>query len=227
MKQRLIVVTLILLVVVFVSSAEANERGLINKAIELIYDLSQAPDRAPFLELLKRAEGIAIFPEVRRVGMVIGGYSGEGIVLRRDRGYWYGPAFFRLEGISLGPHFGVEVQGLVLLLMNRSGMEIFYQGGATTLSGSLGIAAGPIGRSFSLGVDTELQASIYSYSLSRGLFWGASLEGAKLVENERAAQRFYQKRISSREILTSYPVEETATRNLTRLLENLIKEREK
>jgi len=214
-------------VVVFVSSAEANERGLINKAIELIYDLSQAPDRAPFLELLKRAEGIAIFPEVRRVGMVIGGYSGEGIVLRRDRGYWYGPAFFRLEGISLGPHFGVEVQGLVLLLMNRSGMEIFYQGGATTLSGSLGIAAGPIGRSFSLGVDTELQASIYSYSLSRGLFWGASLEGAKLVENERAAQRFYQKRISSREILTSYPVEETATRNLTRLLENLIKEREK
>ncbi|HOQ67934.1 MAG TPA: lipid-binding SYLF domain-containing protein [Candidatus Atribacteria bacterium] len=227
MKQRLIVVTLILLLVVFVSSAEANERGLINKAIELIYDLSQAPDRAPFLELLKRAEGIAIFPEVRRVGMVIGGYSGEGIVLRRDRGYWYGPAFFRLEGISLGPHFGVEVQGLVLLLMNRSGMEIFYQGGATTLSGSLGIAAGPIGRSFSLGVDTELQASIYSYSLSRGLFWGASLEGAKLVENERAAQRFYQKRISSREILTSYPVEETATRNLTRLLENLIKEREK
>ena len=227
MKQRLIVVTLVLLVVVFVSSAEANERGLINKAIELIYDLSQAPDRAPFLELLKRAEGIAIFPEVRRVGMVIGGYSGEGIVLRRDRGYWYGPAFFRLEGISLGPHFGVEVQGLVLLLMNRSGMEIFYQGGATTLSGSLGIAAGPIGRSFSLGVDTELQASIYSYSLSRGLFWGASLEGAKLVENERAAQRFYQKRISSREILTSYPVEETATRNLTRLLENLIKEREK
>jgi len=226
-KQRLIVVTLILLLVVFVSSAEANERGLINKAIELIYDLSQAPDRAPFLELLKRAEGIAIFPEVRRVGMVIGGYSGEGIVLRRDRGYWYGPAFFRLEGISLGPHFGVEVQGLVLLLMNRSGMEIFYQGGATTLSGSLGIAAGPIGRSFSLGVDTELQASIYSYSLSRGLFWGASLEGAKLVENERAAQRFYQKRISSREILTSYPVEETATRNLTRLLENLIKEREK
>ena len=227
MKQRLIVVTLILLLVVFVSSAEANERGLINKAIELIYDLSQAPDRAPFLELLKRAEGIAIFPEVRRVGMVIGGYSGEGIVLRRDRGYWYGPAFFRLEGISLGPHFGVEVQGLVLLLMNRSGMEIFYQGGATTLSGSLGIAGGPIGRSFSLGVDTELQASIYSYSLSRGLFWGASLEGAKLVENERAAQRFYQKRISSREILTSYPVEETATRNLTRLLENLIKEREK
>ncbi len=224
MKQRLIVVTLILLLVVFVSSTEANERGLINKAIELIYDLSQAPDRAPFLELLKRAEGIAIFPEVRRVGMVIGGYSGEGIVLRRDRGYWYGPAFFRLEGISLGPHFGVEVQGLVLLLMNRSGMEIFYQGGATTLSGSLGIAAGPIGRSFSLGVDTELQASIYSYSLSRGLFWGASLEGAKLVENERAAQRFYQKRISSREILTSYPAEETATRNLTRLLEKLIQE---
>lgn len=225
MKRRLIIVTLILLLIVFVPSLPASERGLINEAIELIYDLSQAPDRAPFLELLKRAEGIAIFPEVRRVGMVIGGYSGEGIVLRRDRGYWYGPAFFRLEGISLGPHFGVEVQGLVLLLMNNSGMEIFYQGGATTLSGSLGIAAGPIGRSFSLGVDTELQASIYSYSLTRGLFWGVSLEGARLVENKKAAQRFYQKQLSSREILTSYPAEETATRNLTRLLENLIQER--
>ena len=77
MKQRLIVVTLILLVVVFVSSAEANERGLINKAIELIYDLSQAPDRAPFLELLKRAGRNSYLSRVRRVGMVIGGYSGE------------------------------------------------------------------------------------------------------------------------------------------------------
>jgi lipid-binding SYLF domain-containing protein len=156
--------------------------------------------------------------------MVIGGYSGEGVALRRDKGYWYGPAFFRLEGISIGPHFGVEVQGLVLLLMNKSGMEVFYKGGATTLSGSLGLAAGPVGRNFSLGVDTELQASIYSYSISRGLFWGASLEGAKLEENKKAAQRFYKKNLSSREILTSYPVEETATRNLTRLLEKLIQE---
>ena len=105
----------------------ANEIDLINKSIELIYDLSQAPDRAPFLELLKGAEGIAIFPEVRRVGVMIGGYAGEGIVLRRDRGYWYGPAFFRLEGISVGPHFGVEVQGLVLVIMNESGMEVFCQ----------------------------------------------------------------------------------------------------
>ena len=202
----------------------ANEIDLINKSIELIYDLSQAPDRAPFLELLKGAEGIAIFPEVRRVGVMIGGYTGEGIVLRRDRGYWYGPAFFRLEGISVGPHFGVEVQGLVLVIMNESGMEVFCQGGATTLSGNLSIAAGPVGRSFSLGVDTELQASIYSYSLSRGLFLGASLEGAKLEENKQAIKYFYKKELSSREILTSYPVEETATRNLTRLLEKLIQE---
>jgi len=226
-KWQLVVVTLIFLLGILISPLAASEIDLINKAIELVYDLYQAPDRAPFLELLKRAEGIAIFPEVRRVGMVIGGYTGEGIVLRRDRGYWYGPAFFRLEGLSIGPHFGVEVQGLVLLLMNKSGMEVFYQGGATTLSGSLGIAAGPVGRSFSFGVDTELQASIYSYSISRGLFWGASIEGAKLEENKRAAQRFYQKELSSREILTSYPAEETATRNLTRLLEKLIKERGK
>ncbi len=82
-----------------------------------------------------------------------------------------------------------------------------------------------VGRSFSFGVDTELQASIYSYSISRGLFWGASIEGAKLEENKRAAQRFYQKRLSSREILTSYPAE-NCYRNLTRLLEKLIKERE-
>ena len=81
-----------------------------------------------------------------------------------------------------------------------------------------------MGRSFSLGVDTELQASIYSYSLSRGLFLGASLEGAKLEENKQAIKYFYKKELSSREILTSYPVEETATRNLTRLLEKLIQE---
>ncbi len=58
-----------------------------------------------------------------------------------------------------------------------------------------------------------------------GAILGASIEGAKLEENKRAAQRFYQKELSSREILTSYPAEETATRNLTRLLEKLIKER--
>ncbi|MGC8778970.1 MAG: lipid-binding SYLF domain-containing protein, partial [Candidatus Caldatribacteriaceae bacterium] len=163
---------------------EAKEK-LILQAQELLSVLEESVDRSLFAALLRRAPGIAIFPEVKRVGLVVGGYFGEGLVLREDeKGQFFGPAFLKIEGLSVGPQIGVQVQGLVLLLMNREGIEAFYEDGFT-LGGSISIAAGPLGRGFSAGVDTGFTSSIYAYAVARGFFAGISLEGARVRENEK------------------------------------------
>ncbi|MGQ9474134.1 MAG: lipid-binding SYLF domain-containing protein [Candidatus Caldatribacteriaceae bacterium] len=134
---------------------EAQEK-LITQAIEALEELQGSLDQPLFAFLLKRAEGIAIFPEVKRVGLVVGGYFGNGLLLREDeRGRFFGPAFFRIEGVSIGPQIGIQSQGLVLLVMNQTGIEAFYQDGIT-LGGSLSVAAGPVGRGISAGIDSEL-----------------------------------------------------------------------
>ncbi|MGQ9747631.1 MAG: lipid-binding SYLF domain-containing protein [Candidatus Caldatribacteriaceae bacterium] len=93
---------------------------------------------------------------MKRVGLVVGGYFGNGLLLREDeRGRFFGPAFFRIEGVSIGPQIGIQSQGLVLLVMNQTGIEAFYQDGIT-LGGSLSVAAGPVGRGISAGIDSEL-----------------------------------------------------------------------
>jgi lipid-binding SYLF domain-containing protein len=205
---------------VFAAPLQAGEK-LITQAQEVLEELRESLDRSLFAALLKRAEGIAIFPEVKRVGLVVGGYFGEGLVLREDEeGRFFGPAFFRIEGVSVGPQIGIQSQGLVLLLMNRAGVEAFYKDGFT-LGGNISITAGPVGRGFSAGVDTELSSSIYAYAISRGLFVGASLEGSRIREDERANQQFFGRKISAREILTGKPVEDRATRELLQIIKKI------
>jgi len=104
--------------------------------------------------------------------------------------------------------------------MNRAGVEAFYKDGFT-LGGNISITAGPVGRGFSAGVDTELSSSIYAYAISRGLFVGASLEGSRIREDERTNQQFFGRKISAREILTGKPVEDRATRELLQIIKKI------
>lgn len=195
--------------------------SLISKARELLEELEESVDRSLFTSLLRRAEGVAIFPEVKRVGLFLGGYFGKGLVLREDEnGRFFGPAFFKIEGLSVGPQVGIQVQGLVLLLMNREGIETFYKDGFT-LGGNISIAAGPLGRGFSAGVDTELSSSIYAYAIARGFFAGISIEGARIRDNKKANEAFFGRKISVQEILTGKQAEDSATRELIRTIRRL------
>lgn len=211
----------ILLLCFFLSfCAEAQEK-LITQAIEVLEELQESLDQPLFTFILQRAEGILIFPEVKRIGLVVGGYFGNGFLLREDeKGRFFGPAFFRIEGVSIGPQIGIQSQGLVLLVMNRAGIESFCQDGVI-LGGNISVTAGPVGRGISAGVDLELSSGIYSYAISRGLFVGISLEGARIRENQRVNERFFGRRITSREILTQKMVEDPATFKLLRIIKRI------
>ncbi|MEN3186992.1 MAG: lipid-binding SYLF domain-containing protein [Atribacterota bacterium] len=216
--KRLLIAIILCFVIALPLLAREN---LIIQSRELLEELEESVDRSLFTSLLRRAEGVAIFPEVKRVGLFLGGYFGEGLVLRKDKkGRFFGPAFLKIEGLSVGPQIGVQVQGLVLLLMNRQGIEAFYKDGFT-LGGNISIAAGPLGRGFSAGVDTELSSSIYAYAIARGFFAGISIEGARIRDNKKANEAFFGRKTSVQEILTEKQAEDRATRELIRTIRRL------
>ena len=175
---------------------------IINESIEVLEEMSVSEDSGAFGALLKEAEGIAIFPSIIKIGWGIGGQYGKGIIFRKDSrvGIWYGPASVKIKSISIGPQIGIQSIALVLVISNERGMEGFMEDNVT-LGGTASIAAGPLGRSLSADTDYKFKASIYSYSLSKGAYIGASFQGSAIEEDSEANELFYGKKISNRSIL--------------------------
>jgi lipid-binding SYLF domain-containing protein len=143
--------------------------------------------------LLQDAQGVAVIPGVFRAGFVVGGRLGRGVVLsRQGGGTWGNPLFITLAGGGVGWQIGVQSTDLVLVFRTRSSVDRLFKGkDKLTLGGDISVAAGPVGREFSAGTDAQLRAEIYSYSRSRGLFAGLSLEGAGLLVDHKATRAFY------------------------------------
>ena len=199
------IVGLILAVVLaFSHSAEAKSPdSLISDATMVLREIAAQPDNAPLKYLLNNAYGVAIFPDVIRVGLGLGGRYGEGLLLRRDpdTNLWYGPYFLDIKGLSYGIQVGIQSTSLVLVITNERGINNLRDG-TVTLGGSLSVAAGPVGRSAEAGTDIELAASIYSYSMSRGIFAGMSLEGAVISNNAGSNHLYWQAELTPEEILS-------------------------
>ncbi|MGB9789096.1 MAG: lipid-binding SYLF domain-containing protein [Thermotoga caldifontis] len=214
------VVILLVCVPLFIFAVSANER--LSSALTILKELSNIPDSGAFVELLRQAEGIAIFPSLIRVGLVIGGQYGEGFMLKRnvDTGKWYGPVFLKLTGLSLGAQVGIQNVGLVLVLMNEQAVKNLVSGNIT-LGGSVSIAAGPMGRSLSAETDYKLQASMYSYSVSKGFFAGLSLQGSIVQVDNDANKEYYGSLLTSEEMLKREPGTKEAI-ELVRFLNSLI-----
>ena len=201
-------ITLVLLVLLFlfceclVQAAAESPAEIISESIEVLREMSSAEDRGAFGALLKKAKGIAIFPSIIKIGWGIGGQYGKGIILRKDSrtGIWYGPAFVTIKSLSIGPQIGIQSIALVLVISNERGLEGFMEDNLT-LGGSVSIAAGPLGRSLSADTDYKFKASIYSYSISKGAYIGASFQGSTIEEDESANKEFYGKDISNRTVL--------------------------
>ena len=175
---------------------------IINESIEALKEMSVSEDSGAFGALLKEAEGIAIFPSIIKIGWGIGGQYGKGIIFRKDSrvGIWHGPAFVKIKSISVGPQIGIQSIALVLVISNERGMEGFMEDNLT-LGGTASIAAGPLGRSLSADTDYKFKASIYSYSISKGAYIGASFQGSAIEEDSETNELFYGKSISNRTIL--------------------------
>jgi len=193
-------VFVLLFVPIFGLAATPTER--LTGALSILKELSNIPDSGAFAELLRQSEGIAIYPSLIKVGLVIGGQYGEGLVFKRDipNGKWYGPVFVKLTGLSLGAQIGVQNVGLVLVLMNEDAVKSFTSSNVT-LGGNISVAAGPMGRSLSADTDYKLQAAIYSYSVSKGFFAGLSLQGSVVQVDEDANKQFYGSSVSAVDLL--------------------------
>ena len=207
MKNRTIenIILILLLVSVFTCLTQAAPKTsseIINESIAVLREMSTAEDSGAFGALLKEAEGIAIFPSIIKIGWGVGGQYGKGIIFRKNSrvGIWYGPAFVKIKSISVGPQIGIQSIALVLVISNERGMEGFMEDNLT-LGGSASITAGPLGRSLSADTDYKLKASIYSYSISKGAYIGASFQGSVIEEDNKANELFYRKSITNRSIL--------------------------
>lgn len=141
--------------------------------------------------LLKDAQAIAVIPNVVKVGLIVGGRHGRGVVVTRGAdGAWSEPSFIELSGGSVGWQIGVQSTDVVLVFKNRSGIDNLLQGNKFTLGADAAVAAGPVGRQASAATDEQLKAEVYSYSRSRGLFAGVSLDGSVLSTDAAANAAF-------------------------------------
>ncbi|HHW13632.1 MAG TPA: lipid-binding SYLF domain-containing protein [Firmicutes bacterium] len=201
----------------------ATPAARLSDAASVLQEMAQQSDVGALARLLKKAKGVVVFPAVIKAGLVVGGRYGEGLLLRHDprTGLWYGPHFVTLKGLSYGPQFGFQSTALVLVVANDEGMKGF-RGDKVTLGGDVSVAAGPVGRHAEASTDADLKASIYSYSMSKGIFAGLSLEGAVIAPDDDANALYWHEALQPDQILArraSGAGVEPLLRELERLME--------
>lgn len=175
------------------SIAASEETVRVESATEVLSKVMEIPESAIPPALLADARGIAIIPGVIKVGFVVGGQYGRGILVVRGKGgAWSNPVFISLMSGSVGWQIGAESTDFVLVFKTPRSIEGIMKG-QYTLGADAGVAAGPVGRVAKMATDIELKAEIYSYSRSRGLFAGVSLEGSSLQVDEKSNAAYYGK----------------------------------
>ncbi|UCC41824.1 MAG: lipid-binding SYLF domain-containing protein [Candidatus Aminicenantes bacterium] len=198
----------------------ASEIKRVEDAIEVVYEIVDIPEEGMPTALLGKAYGIAVIPNVIKAAYGIGGRYGRGVLLvRTEEGDWSNPSFISLAGGSLGWQIGIQSADIILVFKNRKTIESISRG-KFTLGADASVAAGPVGRHAEASTDIQLKAEIYSYSKSRGLFAGISIEGAALQIDHNANSDFYGRRyINPREIFWDREIEAPEiARELRRLL---------
>jgi lipid-binding SYLF domain-containing protein len=141
---------------------------------------------------MQKAEGIAVFPSLIKGGLIVGGQRGRGILSVRDSttGAWSSPAFLTITGGSLGAQIGAQAVDLLLVIQNRRGLEQLV-GNQFKIGADASVAAGPVGRDASASTDIQMRAQILSYSRTRGLFAGVTLNGSTIRQDRDANDRLY------------------------------------
>jgi lipid-binding SYLF domain-containing protein len=169
-----------------------DEAKRIADSIEVLQELARGTDNQIPQHLLARAEAVVVIPSLIKGGFVLGAKHGKGIISTLDRATntWSNPGFVNMTGGSIGWQIGVESVDLVLLVMNRRGVEELLED-RFTIGGNLSVAAGPVGRSGDAATNAQISAQILAYSRSKGLFAGATLEGAALHSDDDANKALY------------------------------------
>jgi SH3 domain-containing YSC84-like protein 1 len=171
------------------------------EAGQVLDEIMASPDQSIPEEMWAKCKAIAIYPNVLKGGFIIGAKFGRGVVIKKDdNGQWGAPSFSTIGGGSFGLQIGGSATDIVLVIMNERGMKSLLENNFT-LGGDAEVAAGPVGRDTQASTDLYLKAGILSYSRSRGLFAGVSLDGAVLTQDNNSNGTYYGKPATSRDIL--------------------------
>lgn len=186
------------------SPAEDSKERL-HTAATVFSEVTSAPDKGIPHDLIEKSKCIAIIPGVKKAAFIVGAKYGKGFVSCRNAsdGKWSAPAAVRVEGGSFGFQIGGEETDVVMLVMNDSGAKKLLES-KFTLGGEGEVAAGPVGREASANTDAKMTAEILSWSRARGVFAGVSLQGATFREDTEDNEAMYGKKLSNREIVTSW-----------------------
>jgi SH3 domain-containing YSC84-like protein 1 len=214
MKKYLVAATCLTLVAGAVYAKKLNnEQKRLEECGVVMQEVLNVPDNIP-QELLEKAECVIVIPSVKKLAFGVGASYGRGAMVCRTgekfRGPWGAPAMYALEGGSIGFQIGGEATDLILLVMNDRGMESILSS-KVKLGADASVAAGPKGRDASADTDAWMRAEILSYSRSRGLFAGISLEGSSLRPDDDASADVYGHAIKAKDIVRSQKMGVPAT----------------
>ena len=205
MKRIISILMAVALMAVPMLAAPDNDKesDRLENAGSVLGEILNIPDDIP-QDLLDKAECVVVFPSVLKLAFGIGGSYGRGAMVCRSgehfTGPWGAPSMAALEGGSFGFQLGGQATDFVLLIMNPRGATAILNS-KVKLGADMAAAAGPKGRDASANTDATLRAEILSYSRSRGLFAGISLEGSTLRPDNDANEKVYGKKLTAREIV--------------------------
>jgi SH3 domain-containing YSC84-like protein 1 len=184
------------------AATETKEVRQLQKATNVVDEIMTAPDKGIPQDLLNKAVCVGIVPSDLRAAFVVGGEYGRGVLVCRKNGngHWGAPSLFTLGGANVGFQLGGKATDVVFLVMNAAGAKKLVRDGVK-LGADASATAGPVGRTAEGATDIQLHAEILSYSRTRGLFAGVSLEGAVLHQDSGDNERLYGRKVDAKDLL--------------------------
>lgn len=185
-----------------------EEQNLVERAKATVDAFTAQADMEEMRKLLPRARGVLVFPQILKAGFILGAEGGSGVLLGRDgkTGAWTAPAFYTMGAASIGFQAGAEASEVMLLIMSDRALNAVIEH-QVKLGADASIAVGPIGKGMGASTTTNLNADIYSFARTKGLFGGVSLEGAVIKSRDSMMQAYYGKPASARQVVLQRQLE--------------------
>jgi lipid-binding SYLF domain-containing protein len=190
--------------------SENKGTNRVQAAATVLEEIESAPDQGIPEEVLGSADCVAVVPSLLKGGFIVGGRYGRGVASCRTEKGWSAPAFFTVEGGSFGFQIGGQAIDLVMLIMNKEGMNNLLSS-KFQLGADASVAAGPVGRHAEGATDWKMRAQVLTYSRARGVFAGVTLNGARVNQDKDTTREFYGRMVPFRTALTGeIPAPDTA-----------------
>ena len=180
---------------------ESKAADRVQAAGDVLNEIQSAPDSGIPEEVLGRAECVAVVPSMLKGGFIVGAKYGRGVASCRTAKGWSAPAFFTVTGGSFGFQIGGQAVDLVMLIMNNDGMQHLLSS-QFALGADASVAAGPVGRHAEGNTDWKMRAQVLTYSRARGIFAGATLNGAVMKQDKDSTREFYGHMVTFKAALT-------------------------